>query len=76
MLVSKTAPSIRRLFASQDNHDNKSLNTEVQKQNENYKKKLQTKVVDLMIFERLMDNIHDLWTTTLTVEKKSIEEII
>ena len=51
MQASKATSSIRRLFASLDIHYNcLIINTEVQKQNEAEIKKLQTKVVDLMIF--------------------------
>ena len=52
MQASKATSSIRRLFASLNIHNNNCLiiNTEVQKQNEAEIKKLQTKVVDLMIF--------------------------
>ena len=50
MQVSKAISSIRRLFASLDIHYNNSLNTELQKQNKTQIKKLQTKVVDSMIF--------------------------
>ena len=51
MQVSKGTLSIMRLFALLDIHYNNSLNTEVQIQNETEIKKLQTKVVDSMIFE-------------------------
>ena len=48
--VSKATSSIMRLFTSRDVHYNNSPNTEEQKQSETYIKKLQTKVVDSMIF--------------------------
>ena len=50
MQVSKATLIIRKLFPSLDIHYNNSLRTEVQKQNEIKIKKLQTKVVDSMIF--------------------------
>ena len=50
MQVSKTTSRIRRLFPSLDINYHNSLNTEVQKQNKAEIKKLQTKVVDSMIF--------------------------
>ena len=50
MQVSKATSGIRRLLAWLDIHYNNTLNTEVQKQNETEIKKLQTKVVDLMIY--------------------------
>ena len=48
MTVSKASSCILRLFASLNIHYNK--NTKVQKQNETKVKKLQTKVVDSVIF--------------------------
>ena len=50
MQVSKATSNIGRLCASVDIHYNNSLNTAMQKQNETKIKKLQTKVVDSIIF--------------------------
>ena len=50
MQVSKATPSIIILFTSLDFLCKNSLNTKVLKQNETEIKKLQTKVVDTMIF--------------------------
>ena len=50
MQVSKATPSIIMLFTSLDFLCKNSLNTKVLKQNETEIKKLQTKVVDTMIF--------------------------
>ena len=49
MQVSKGTSSIRSLFASLDICYNKSLNTEVQKQNKTGIKKLPAKAVDSVI---------------------------
>ena len=50
MQVSKTMSGMRRLFDSLDINYHNNLTTEVQKQNKIEIKKLQTKVVDSMIF--------------------------
>ena len=50
MQVSKTTSRMRRLFDSLDTNYHNNLTTEVQKQNKIEIKKLQTKVVDSMIF--------------------------
>ena len=50
MQVSKTMSRMRRLFDSLDINYHNNLTTEVQKQNKIKIKKLQTKVVDSMIF--------------------------
>ena len=50
MQVSKTMSGMRRLFHSLDINYHNNLTTEVQKQNKIEIKKLQTKVVDSMIF--------------------------
>ena len=50
MQVSKTISRMRRLFDSLDINYHNNLTTEVQKQNKIEIKKLQTKVVDSMIF--------------------------
>ena len=50
MQVSKTMSRMRRLFDSLDINYHNNLTTEVQKQNKIEIKKLQTKVIDSMIF--------------------------
>ena len=49
--ISKATSSARRVFASQDIHNDNSLNTDVEKENETEINTLQTKFADSMIFE-------------------------